>query len=77
MYFACLDGDIDFIKGLLEAGADPNARHLEGYDDYDDTDNYTPLHWACENGRPDIVRLLLNHGRTHHEKLGWWRHAPG
>ncbi|OPY01014.1 MAG: Ankyrin repeat protein [Syntrophorhabdus sp. PtaB.Bin047] len=25
-------------------------------------DGYTPLHWACDQGHPDIARLLLEHG---------------
>jgi ankyrin repeat protein len=38
---------------LLERGVDANSQ---------DKDRWTPLHSACQSGRPEIVRLLLDHG---------------
>ena len=38
---------------LIERGADPNTRGLEGF---------TPLHQASEAGRIEIARLLIEHG---------------
>ena len=40
-------------KLLLERGMDVNTRRMG---------NYTPLHVACCFGKPEIVRLLLDHG---------------
>ena len=39
-------------------------------DDEGDISNGTPLHWAAANGRPEVVRLLLERGAaTDIEKL--------
>ncbi|KAH6634643.1 ankyrin repeat-containing domain protein, partial [Chaetomium sp. MPI-SDFR-AT-0129] len=29
-----------------------------------DIDGFTPLHWACRNGREEIVKLLLSTGKV-------------
>lgn len=34
---------------------DPNRRNAEGS---------TPLHWACLNGRSEVVRLLMDRGAS-------------
>jgi hypothetical protein len=45
--------DVQIVKLLLEAGADPNARQERGF---------TPLHDAAANGSEPLTELLLNHG---------------
>lgn len=45
--------DVEIVKMLLEAGADPNARQERGF---------TPLHDAAANGNAPLVELLLKHG---------------
>ena len=46
-------GGARIAKLLLERGVDVNTRRMG---------NYTPLHVACCFGKPEIVRLLLDHG---------------
>ena len=45
---ASRDGNADQVRALLKTGASVNWG--QG----------TPLHWACQRGRTDCVRLLLN-----------------
>jgi ankyrin repeat protein len=45
--------DVEIVKMLLEAGADPNARQERGF---------VPLHDAAMNGNTALVELLLKHG---------------
>ena len=45
--------DVEIVKMLLEAGADPNARQERGF---------VPLHDAAANGHAGLVDLLLKHG---------------
>ena len=48
-------GDFGDVTRLLDAGADVNARDLDGW---------TPLHWAAYEGRTEVVRLLLARGAS-------------
>lgn len=50
---ACMMGDTETVRVLLEHGADPNKRHWGGT---------TSLHAATCRQHIDIVRLLLQHG---------------
>jgi uncharacterized protein len=45
--------DVEIVKMLLEADADPNARQERGF---------APLHDAAANGNAALVELLLKHG---------------
>ena len=47
--------DAGVARLLIERGADPNTRALDGY---------TPLHWASYYGRIEIARLLIEHGAS-------------
>jgi ankyrin repeat protein len=45
--------DVEIVKMLLEAGADPNAKQERGF---------VPLHDAAANGSLELVQLLVSHG---------------
>jgi ankyrin repeat protein len=46
-------GSIEFIKGLLRAGADKNQVESDGW---------SALHWAARNGYPQVATLILESG---------------
>lgn len=46
----CTDDNLSVAEILINAGAEVNAQ---------DDDMWTPLHYACELDRSDIVQLLL------------------
>jgi uncharacterized protein len=50
---AVCDGDLDLVKHLLRAGADPNIPENNGI---------TPLMEAAAWGRVDMIPLLVEHG---------------
>lgn len=50
---ACIGGQCEAAKLLLDAGADSNAKHDDGQ---------RPLHFAAKSGSADCVDLLLKHG---------------
>jgi ankyrin repeat protein len=49
---AVLNNDLEAVVALLEQGADPGELS---------EDKHTPLMWACEYPRPEIIKLLLKH----------------
>lgn len=53
LYFPAMEGDIVITHLLLEAGADPNARSLNGL---------FPLYTAAEHGHINVVKELVEHG---------------
>ncbi|WEW55327.1 hypothetical protein PRK78_000756 [Emydomyces testavorans] len=53
LQIAALEGSVDIVKFLLEAGCDINTKNI---------DKDTPLIDAVENGHLDVVRLLLDAG---------------
>jgi ankyrin repeat protein len=53
LHFACIDGNIDIVKVLLENGVDVNLTNASGQ---------TPLHVACSKGHTDVVQLLIDSG---------------
>ena len=52
IYWSSL-GRINQVKVVLDSGGDPNLH---------DSDGYSALHAASENGHLDIVKLLIEHG---------------
>lgn len=62
---AVLDGNIKQIKTLLEEGADPNIGSSKLH--------ITPLHWACQLERPDIVSLLLKYKANPNVQDMYWK----
>ncbi len=61
---AIRDGDAEFIRVAIESGFDPNTENSEGY---------TPLHYAAELQNPSMVKLLLTHGANplHKDRMGY------
>ena len=53
LHFAVWNNDVQIMKWLLDAKADPNAPTREGS---------TPLHWASELGNIDALMMLLDNG---------------
>ena len=49
---ACADGDLDFVRASLDAGADVNSGNQD----------FTCLHIAAFHGRSDVVDFLLDAG---------------
>ncbi len=47
------EGDEEYVKWLLERGADVNAATSDGN---------TALHWAARKGSSELVKILLEHG---------------
>ena len=50
---AAMQGRLDEVRALLQRGEDVDAAHGDGM---------TALHWAAENGSPELARLLLDAG---------------
>lgn len=71
LHTAARDGNLDEVRRLLAAGADPNFREAG--------DNTTPLHWAAASRQTEIVRALLDAGADVHgvgdvhelDAIGW------
>jgi uncharacterized protein len=61
LHYAAWVGDLDEVRRLIEAGADP---------DLTDSIGETPLHGAAASGRVDVVAYLLSVGARHdlHER---------
>lgn len=55
-------GDAESVAKRLDRGIDPNAR---------DELFLTPLHYAANDGTPEIVRLLIKHGAGVEVRTGW------
>eukprot|EP00118_Oscarella_pearsei_P004394 m.18682 g.18682 ORF g.18682 m.18682 type:complete len:414 (+) comp27713_c0_seq4:1173-2414(+) len=56
LHVACLHASFEFIKFLLDRGADVNIEENEN--------GLTALHIASERGNVEVVRLLLSHGAS-------------
>jgi ankyrin repeat protein len=53
LHSAALENDIVRVNELLAHGADPNSA---------DADDFTPLHFASQQGALEAARILLNNG---------------
>ena len=53
MWFAAGRGNLEEVKGLVEAGQDVNMRGVY---------KRTPLMWAAEKGHPECVEYLIKNG---------------
>ncbi|MEM9423464.1 MAG: ankyrin repeat domain-containing protein [Spirochaetota bacterium] len=59
LMIAASRGSAEQIVSLLQRGADPNARDINGW---------TPLHYASQSGIPSAIRLLLSEGSKINER---------
>lgn len=50
---ACINGNIDIIKLLIESGAKLDITDKRGF---------RPIHYACQHGRTEITSLLIRNG---------------
>lgn len=50
---ACVGGNVDVVKHLLQYGASVNVRTKE---------ELYPLHFACRYGRAEVVKILIDEG---------------
>ena len=53
LHYACNNGHLECAKALLGAGADINKQDIDGQ---------TPLMWAAQWGKIEVVRELLKRG---------------
>ena len=53
LHYACVDGNVQKIRSLLDAGADPSASDANGW---------TPLHFAAQANCAEGARLLIDAG---------------
>lgn len=53
LHRACLRGDVEVVRLLLQHGADVNA-----VNDY----NETPLHYACKRANLVVLQCMIEHG---------------
>ena len=51
---ACVGGNVEVVKNLLQYGASVNAKMKEA--------NTCPLHFACRYGRAEVVKILIDEG---------------
>jgi len=58
---AVIEGNIEAVKQHLDAGVDVNAK---------DNIGFTPLHYAAQSGRKEIVELLIAKGADVNAKNG-------
>merc|ERR1712070_559816 len=68
LYVAVLNTNAHKVRKLLEDGANPNI---------EDSDQWTPLHFAVKKGSRDIVQALLEHGADPSMKTKGNKIRPG
>ena len=56
LHQAAFNGHTQTVRLLLDMGCDPNKQADNGY---------AALHYACQIGDPEMVRMILSHGGSH------------
>jgi ankyrin repeat protein len=69
LFYAVMHGELGLVSELIENGADPNIRDVNGE---------TPLHFAAREYRTEEAKLLLAHGaiagaQDEHGNTPLWR----
>lgn len=62
LMIACDYDNIDYVRDLIDSGADINYVQCPDSSNNKDRDNQTALLIACKNNRSDMVKLLIEHG---------------
>jgi hypothetical protein len=68
---AAINGSVDVVRLLLEAGEDPNRYNPDGFHAHQ-----TPLHGAALRGDLALAQLLVAHGARHDIKDRVWQGTP-
>jgi len=63
LIMACGDGDLDFVKMLVESGIDVNGVGARGF---------TPLMSAANNEEPEVIKYLLSKGADVNQSYQGW-----
>jgi len=69
LFLAINDGHTAVVRLLLERGADPNLTDIN-------TGHRAALHFASEYNRPEIAKILLEHGADLHGKTRYSGETP-
>lgn len=71
LFWACSDiDDAEYVKLLLEYGADPNFKTKGGYERFSGLVGRAPLYVASRYGNLESVKLLISHGADVNYDLG-------
>lgn len=62
LHYAAKDGDLEAVRGLIEAGSQVIAT---------DDGGYTPLHFAAQYLRPEVITLLIERGASLEAEDRW------
>ena len=62
LHYAAMDGDVEAVDQLIEAGSNVNAA---------DDGGYTPLHFAAQYLRSEVITLLIAHGASLEAEDRW------
>jgi ankyrin repeat protein len=62
LHWATMEGHTELAKGLIDAGADVNAK---------DSAKQTPLHWAIQRNTIELAKMLIDAGADVNAESNW------